>query len=95
MFILEVDHHGLCGYSDWELPTAEQLRGIVNYKDKLPNTSRLDPNYFPHDMAAPYLTGSPDADNVASTWCVDTGTGFVKLCNKGGHNFVRLVRSGE
>jgi len=126
IFIKEVNLTGLCGYSDWELPTVDQLRGIVDYskpeawfvfpadeiqeeeegeeeadnvlenvRDIYYGLSKLDVDFFPNDMGWSYLTNSPDADNTVSVWCVNTGNGFVRLCNKASYNYVRLVRSGE
>ncbi|MEQ1814150.1 MAG: DUF1566 domain-containing protein, partial [Candidatus Nitrotoga sp.] len=102
-----VNTTNLCGFNDWRLPTADELRSIVKFGSSpsinttwLPNTQ---PRFFwsaspfgssdniVTDRCAPDVVGSSD-----NTWGVNFGDGNVGVVNGRYSSLsVRLVRTGQ
>lgn len=82
----------LCGFTDWKLPTIEQLRSIHNYQGTSPSNINVD--YFPYMNNGKYLSSTSSSGNKGSALCISGSTGQVSLCNKGLLNYVRMVRGG-
>lgn len=93
-FVLAVNTAGLCGYSDWRLPTVIELRGIVNNNISSP---AIDTAFFPNasSLHATY-TASPNSAITFSPWFVFFGTGRAAFFgSRGNFGSVRLVRGGQ
>lgn len=91
-YSLAANRLSVCGFTDWRLPSINELRSIFNYD---PSILALDSAYFPNDASGEYVSSTPAADNTGSTWCLDSSDGEVRLCNKNFPHFVRLVRGGS
>ena len=52
----------LCGYTDWRMPTADELLGLVHYGGVAP---LIDSTYFPSASGNAYWSGSPSARSQA------------------------------
>ncbi|MBK8639209.1 MAG: DUF1566 domain-containing protein [Chromatiaceae bacterium] len=92
-FAADVNQAGLCGASDWRLPTVEELLSIVDYSGYSP---AIDSAWFPNTLSSWYWSSSPVAYLDIYAWIVyfDSGTcgyGFYKSDG----NPVRLVRGGQ
>ena len=89
-YAASVNAAGLCGYSDWRMPNASELRNIVNYGA---NEPRIDAAYFPNTMGA-YWTVTPYdyTDKYARYVRFREASGNSR---KNDDNYVRLVRSGS
>ena len=84
---------GLCGYTDWRLPTKDELLGIV---DKTKNPA-VDDEWFPNTAIGGYWSSSSDVNNIVRALSVyfngdESGVYDNSRDNLAG---VRLVRSSK
>lgn len=79
----------LCGFTDWRLPTSDELLGIVHYGL---SSMLIDATYFPGTSGNAYWTGSPSARSV--NWAISVGfsDGTSGGVSKATGYPVRLVR---
>ena len=92
-FVTRVNTAGLCGDSDWRMPTREELRSIVHYNNASP---AIDNNYFPNTATSFYWSSTPYADTTDYfSWGVGfTGGSDDKYLRNGAYK-IRLVRDAE
>ncbi len=84
-----------CGFSDWRVPSKEELRSIVNYNIPWPGPM-IDTTYFPNMRAATgFWSSSPDANNSGQAWRLNFHLGDDDTNNRTGLWPVRLVRAGH
>lgn len=88
-FVAAVNAERWCGFSDWRLPTADELSGIVDAGASAAPTIR---SQFAGQAAAPYWSASPKAGDAAGAWMVDFNSGAVGSVAKSSAQRVRLVR---
>ena len=48
---------GLCGFTDWRLPTKDELHGILDASQ--PSPPPINPTWFPNTRIGAYLTSTP------------------------------------
>ncbi len=87
-FVIDVNSEGLCGASDWRLPTKDELLGIV----KLGNIPAIDTTYFPNTQTDWFWSSSPNAFNSNNAWGVDFVLSYSNGYSKSYSDYVRLVR---
>jgi len=80
------------GYSDWRLPTREELRSIVDYGRNYP---AIDTAYFPNTLASAYWSSTTRASDTGNAWQVYFYTGESWGNPKSAGNYVRAVREGQ
>jgi len=69
-FVDAVDAAGLCGASDWRLPTTYELQGIVDFGRASPDPS-IDAAWFPNTFAEHYWASEPYVGQEATvSWMV-------------------------
>ncbi len=83
---------GLCGATNWRLPSKHELNSIVNNNAINP---AIDANYFPNTKVGGYWSSSPFALNSRYAWYVSSNYGGVGSSLKGNSFYVRLVRGSQ
>ncbi len=94
-FANAVNEQGLCGYTDWRMPTRSELVSIVYY-GRQGQGPVIDSNYFPNTKDKIHWTASPSFDSN-NAWFVyfDYELGDPAYANKHYLYYARLVRSGQ
>ncbi len=87
-FVQDVNHVGLCGFTDWRMPSLKELQGILDFGRISP---AIDSDFFPN---TPYQTlwwsGTPDPWEGALA--ASFGYGAAHWADFGTGKLVRLVR---
>ena len=86
-----VNASALCGFTDWRLPTKDELLGILDASQ--PSPPPINPTWFPNTRIGAYLTSTPHT-YASQSWGVffNNGTaGSVDRANLA-NNALRLVR---
>ena len=86
---------GLCGFTDWRLPTKDELLGIRDSNQA--SVPYINPTWFPNTRAAAYWTSEADASDVALAWAVTFAIGAPNANYRAdASNYsLRLVRGGS
>lgn len=79
----------LCGYSDWRVPSREELRSIVDYGGVNPT---IDPDFFPNSQGGFYLSSTPYVQFNDTMWVINFATGEDAAFQKRSDFYVRVVR---
>ena len=92
----DVNTAGLCGASDWRLPTVDELQGIVVYGVAYPGPT-IDATWFPNTQTAgnPFWSSSPYVGDALSAWGVYFNDSGVQDYERRNTYHVRLVRAGQ
>ncbi len=84
---------GLCGYTNWRLPSHEELRSIVNLGRREP---AIDTNYFPNTIGTGtpnnYLTFNTSPSYTNGAYNINFIEGNTGVNSKQNENNIRLVR---
>ncbi|MDO8947226.1 MAG: DUF1566 domain-containing protein [Desulfocapsaceae bacterium] len=92
-YTARVNTAGLCGLSDWRMPSVKELEGIVSFDRSLP---AIDTNFFPNTPQYSVVwSGSPYADYSDYAWYVGFGYGYSGIVLRYNNYQVRLVRGGQ
>ena len=88
-YVNSVNASGLCGYTDWRLPTKEELYGIVVSGP----SPTINTTWFPNTQAYFYWTSSPYVGNFTYAYYADFNFGYTSFGIVRNTPFhVRLVR---
>jgi Protein of unknown function (DUF1566)/Repeat of unknown function (DUF5648) len=91
-FAAAVNATSLCGFSDWRLPMANELQGIVDY-GVLASPS-IDPTWFPNTVVGNYWSSSPFVVFSQYVWGIDFTYGHMSYPYRTAGS-VRLVRGSS
>ena len=90
-FLQDVNAVGMCGRSDWRMPTIGELKSLV----WLGARPTIAGGYFPNTVANLYWSGSPVAGISALAWSVFFLSGSSGYDLRNYNLYVRLVRVGR
>lgn len=92
-YVAAVNEAGLCGKTDWRMPTVDELRNLAHTGR---NDPAIDTNYFPNTVNHAHWSSSPYAISAADqAYSVFFTDGFEGRISKSFALPVRLVRSGH
>jgi hypothetical protein len=86
------NNEGLCGLTDWRMPTVKELEGLAS-RDRY--DPAIDTDYFPNTNATVFWSSSPNAYDSSDAWGVFFYYGDSYASDRNGNRRVRLVRSGQ
>ena len=92
-YIEDINKSGLCSFSDWRLPSRNELNSIVDYygdSDALINT-----DFFPNTQMETYWTSTSLKDSPSLAYEIPFFFGGSTARDKTIDTFVRLVRSAD
>ena len=93
-FVTAVNATNLCGYSDWHLPTADELQSLVDYGIAAPGPT-IETTWFPNTKGGAFWSSSPSVGSSSYAWYVYFGNGVVYNFSRLNRYYVRLVRAGQ
>ena len=90
-YVNRVNAIGLCGYTDWRVPTINELYSIAHF-GRLEGPA-LDPDAFPDTRSAHgYWTATPSAASTGQAWRLGFSPFIEITASKGSDRHLRLVR---
>jgi Protein of unknown function (DUF1566) len=97
-YVALVNGLGLCGASDWRLPTVQELHSIAHLgghplADGTDGVIAIDLDWFPNTVESRYWAAEPFVLNPGGHWTVDTYSGRSSNESRGTPRQVRLVRT--
>lgn len=98
-YVAAVNAAGLCGKTDWRLPTVDELQGLVDYGvDYTTGKPVIDETYFPNTAVdgdtwggGGYWASSPVAGDPEGAWSIGFNGGVVGKEFRYGIFHIRLV----
>ena len=88
---------GLCGHSDWRLPTAQELNTLADFSHyHSEGVPGIDTNYFPNtQFDAGYWSRVSDAKDPGRAWYVYFNGGYMVANYKDYEGHIMVVRKGK
>ncbi len=91
-FAAAVNEAGLCGFSDWQVPTRNQLMTLGDRRLMDETGLIVDPAWLPHIERGEYWASETFRLYPQSAWAVDMRHGLDRADHKSEAKAVRLVR---
>ncbi len=91
-YVADVNAAALCGFTDWRMPTVNELEGIVHFGRTYP---AIDSTYFPNTPSLNFWSGSPTSYHYNYAFKVSFNNGEVVVYARWFAYPVRLVHSGQ
>lgn len=87
-----VNSQGLCGATDWRVPSVKELLSIVSYNAA--GTTAIDSTFFPNTATdRTFWTSTPVSEASTEAWSVHFQYGYTAKSAKSSTLYVRLVRT--
>jgi hypothetical protein len=90
-FVAAVNAPGLCGYSDWRMPSRDEL-GSISDPRKTQSPPTINMRYFPLTQPGEYWSANDYQFQWDAAWVWSFHTGLDRVEWKRTPRFVRLVR---
>jgi len=92
-YIDDINEAQLCTYSNWRLPTREELKTIINYYSD--GDILIDLDFFPNTQMGTYWTSMTAKDNPLLAYEIPFFFGGSIVREKSIDTYIRLVRSAD
>ncbi|AOW13282.1 hypothetical protein LPB72_09490 [Hydrogenophaga crassostreae] len=92
-YVTRINQLALCGYTDWRLPTRQELMNIFDFGRI--TSPGIDTTWFLNTAAADHWTGDLDKRHSASAWDVNFEFGWSTSRAQTARKAVRLVRGSS
>jgi len=89
-----INQNGLCGFTDWRIPSVAELSSIAVLSNVMPAVDTL---YFPDisNTQVRFFTNQSLAKDPSRAWYVYFSDASASFTNKGDASHVRVVRGGQ
>ncbi len=91
-FVDDINEMQLCSYSNWRLPTRDELKTIINYYG---DDILIDLDFFPNTQKETYWTSMTAKDNPSLAYEIPFFYGGSIVREKSIDTYIRLVRSAD
>lgn len=93
--VAEINARGLCGFSDWRLPTVDELHSLVDYSKRDPGPF-INTAWFPNTPPSQsFWTSTQYAGHNQAVWTVSFQSGGAIPNSRTEQRAVRLVRGAQ
>ena len=89
--VIAANESGLCGFSDWRMPTRDEL-GSISDPRKTSSPPSINTLYFPHTQSGDYWSSNDYQFQWNTAWLWNFGNGLDRVEWKESQKYVRLVR---
>lgn len=89
-YVEYLNNVALCGYSDWRMPTVEEIYSIGHQGRVDP---AIDVEYFPNTLGLRHWTANSSAAVPQLAWYMYFSDASISYTDKSNKSYVRLVRS--
>ncbi|MDH5710366.1 MAG: DUF1566 domain-containing protein [Gammaproteobacteria bacterium] len=90
-YVTLLNERNYCGYSNWRLPTKDEMLSIVNFDSNAP--VKINTDYFPDALPSWYWTASSNENHPDHAWYVLFRNGIALNDLKERPKHIRLVRT--
>lgn len=90
-FVAAVNAAGLCGFTDWRMPTRDEL-GSISDPRKTDSPPTINTTWFPHTQSGEYWSANDYQFHWDTAWLWNFGNGLDRVEWKASPRYVRLVR---